>query len=332
QPGVVDAEVVGDLVHDGDRDLLDHVVLGLADRQDRLPVEGDPVRQQAAVVVPALGQRDAFVQTEQVRVVRVPLLDQHDHVVHQPGQLLGHLVQGVADELLEPAPGDLDHGSRKPRGAGRDPGDSGPAPLRVCGDYFVNAPTAAKRWSANTEAALRTPSQVRPSVSTSRRSLVPLVSLSGPDVPMIGSPPRTPPVEPPPSTMTPWAWPWSVPWPPFSPAVRPNSVVVSSDTNGRSSAPRSWKNALSAPAASFAWSCSWPFELVWVSNPPMSMLTNRSPTLALISWAAVLNACASPVSGYGEAGWYSLLLSVLIVLIAFSVSSAVVATGSLYCV
>src|SRR6185312_15745936 len=294
QPGVVDAEVVGDLVHDGDRDLVDHVVLGRADRQDRLPVEGDPVRQQAAVVVSALGQRDAFVQTEQVRVVRVALLDQHDHVVHQPGELLGHLVQGVADELLEPAPGDLDHGSRKPRGAGRDPGDSGPAPLRVCGDYFVNAPTAAKRWSANTEAALRTPSQVRPSVSTSRRSLVPL--------------------------------------PPFSPAVRPNSVVVSSDTNGRSSAPRSWKNALSAPAASFAWSCSWPFELVWVSNPPMSMLTNRSPTLALISWAAVLNACASPVSGYGEAGWYSLLLSVLIVLIAFSVSSAVVATGSLYCV
>src|SRR6185312_4517991 len=198
------------------------------------------------------------------------------------------------------------------------------------GGYFLNAPTGVKRWSANTEAALRTPSQVRPSVSTSRRSLVPLVSLSGPDVPMIGSPPRTPPVEPPPSTMTPWAWPWSVPWPPFSPAVRPNSVVVSSDTNGRSSAPRSWKNALSAPAASFAWSCSWPFELVWVSNPPMSTLTNRSPTLALTSWAAVLNACASPVSGYGEAGWYSLLLSVLIVLIAFSVSSAVVATGSLY--
>ena len=37
QPLVVDAEVVGDLVHDGDGDLLDHVLAAVADGQRREP-------------------------------------------------------------------------------------------------------------------------------------------------------------------------------------------------------------------------------------------------------------------------------------------------------
>src|SRR6266536_4398958 len=43
QPGVVDAEVVGDLVYHGHADLLDDVLLGVADGQDRVPVDDDPV-------------------------------------------------------------------------------------------------------------------------------------------------------------------------------------------------------------------------------------------------------------------------------------------------
>lgn len=45
QPGLGDAEVVRDLVHHGDRNLVDHLVLVGADVQQRVPVHGDPVRQ-----------------------------------------------------------------------------------------------------------------------------------------------------------------------------------------------------------------------------------------------------------------------------------------------
>ena len=45
QPGVVDAEVVGDLVHDGHRDLVEQVVAVLAHPGQRPAEDGDPVRQ-----------------------------------------------------------------------------------------------------------------------------------------------------------------------------------------------------------------------------------------------------------------------------------------------
>src|SRR5689334_22810035 len=71
EAGVVDAEVVRDLVDDGDRDLLDDVGLGLADVADRLAVDHDPVRQRAAVLPAALGQGVALVEPEQVGLVLV---------------------------------------------------------------------------------------------------------------------------------------------------------------------------------------------------------------------------------------------------------------------
>jgi len=40
---VVDTEMVSDFVDDGDRDLLDHVLLGVADLQDTVPIDGDHV-------------------------------------------------------------------------------------------------------------------------------------------------------------------------------------------------------------------------------------------------------------------------------------------------
>jgi hypothetical protein len=68
QPVVVDPDVVRELVHDGDADLLDEVVDVLGQQAQRDPVEADPVRQRAGVVLP-LGQRDALVQPEQVRLL-----------------------------------------------------------------------------------------------------------------------------------------------------------------------------------------------------------------------------------------------------------------------
>src|SRR3954466_6942605 len=101
QAVVVDAEVVRDLVDDGDRDLLDDLVLGLADVTDRQPVDHDPVGQRPAVLPAALGQRVALVQPEQVRLVGVAVLDEDDDVVQERHELGRHLVEGVGDQLLE---------------------------------------------------------------------------------------------------------------------------------------------------------------------------------------------------------------------------------------
>ncbi len=45
EPVVVDAEMVGDLVDDGTADLAGDLLLGAADRADRLAVDGDAVGQ-----------------------------------------------------------------------------------------------------------------------------------------------------------------------------------------------------------------------------------------------------------------------------------------------
>src|SRR4051794_675535 len=138
---VVDAEVVRDLVDDGDGDLLGHLVLVLAHVADRLPVDHDPVRQRAAVVRAALGQRVALVEPEHVRLVGVAVLDQDDDVVQQVHELRRHLVQRVGDQLLEP------RGRERPHqfvGSGRP--SSYPAALctpstaRSCSWSMVRAP------------------------------------------------------------------------------------------------------------------------------------------------------------------------------------------------
>ena len=72
QPVVVDAEVVRDLVHHGDGDLLDDLLRGLADRERRVAEDRDPVGQRPGG--PASSPRsvsgDALVQPEQVGLVR----------------------------------------------------------------------------------------------------------------------------------------------------------------------------------------------------------------------------------------------------------------------
>src|SRR5262245_18649072 len=110
EAGVVDAEVVGDLVGDRDLDLLDHVLLRIADPQRRIAIDEDPVRKGAAIAPAALGLRDAAVEAEDVRLVRrrIVLDEQHD-VVEQPDQLVGDPGERGLDELLEPLPGHRDH-------------------------------------------------------------------------------------------------------------------------------------------------------------------------------------------------------------------------------
>src|SRR5213593_1591970 len=50
QPSVVDTEVRSDLMSGCDRYFLNHILLVTADVEDRLAIDGDPVRQHAAVL------------------------------------------------------------------------------------------------------------------------------------------------------------------------------------------------------------------------------------------------------------------------------------------
>ena len=111
QPGVVDAEVVGDLVHDGNGDLTHHLGLAAAAGDDRLAVDGDAVGHPAAdaVVVAAGGEGHPLVEPEQPPLAR-PVLDEDGDVVDQAGQLVGDAVEGVGHQLLEPLGADVDHG------------------------------------------------------------------------------------------------------------------------------------------------------------------------------------------------------------------------------
>ena len=99
QPVVVDPEMVGQLVDDGD----EHLLLELVEIDDHLaqlqPVEGDPIRELEAAVVVAFGAGHALVETEES--LRMAVVDQDHDVVEQGRQLVGEGVERIADELLE---------------------------------------------------------------------------------------------------------------------------------------------------------------------------------------------------------------------------------------
>ena len=62
-----------------------------------------------ASVPVALGVRNAVVEPEQVGLVVVAVLDDHDDVVEDGGQLVREVVEGVGDEPLEAVAGDDVH-------------------------------------------------------------------------------------------------------------------------------------------------------------------------------------------------------------------------------
>src|SRR5438270_10560105 len=108
QPGVVDAEVMGDLVHDHAPHLLHDLVLGVAHGADGTPVDRDAVGHAARVADPPHGQGYAFVEAEQAPLRR-QVFDEHSHVVHVAAELGGDAVEGVRHQLLEAFPRDVDH-------------------------------------------------------------------------------------------------------------------------------------------------------------------------------------------------------------------------------
>src|SRR5947209_12917271 len=108
QPGIVDAEVVGNLVDDGAAHLLHDLLLAMGDGADRAPIDGDPVGHGARVADPSRRQRHAWVEPEQSGLGG-HVLHEHRHVVDVLAQLLGNPVEGVGHQLFEALPRDVDH-------------------------------------------------------------------------------------------------------------------------------------------------------------------------------------------------------------------------------
>ena len=69
---------------------------------ERDPVDGDLVRQDAGVALgPALGERDAVVEAEEVGVLPVLVLDDDLHVRHRLAELRGQGLERRADVVFE---------------------------------------------------------------------------------------------------------------------------------------------------------------------------------------------------------------------------------------
>lgn len=100
QPGVIDSEMVGDLMDHGDSDFLHHLFWCGAYLAYFPPIDEDLIRQDTEVGVASLGQWDPLVEAEQSGFWWI-LGHGDDHVVQQSGQLARDGVERVADELLE---------------------------------------------------------------------------------------------------------------------------------------------------------------------------------------------------------------------------------------
>jgi two-component system, NarL family, sensor kinase len=109
QPGIVDAEVVRDLVDDGPPDLFADLVLGPADRADGPAVDRDAVGQHPRVAGRRpVGERDPLVEPEQAARSGA-VLDGHGDVAHQLPESGRQPVQRRADHLFETLWLDVDH-------------------------------------------------------------------------------------------------------------------------------------------------------------------------------------------------------------------------------
>jgi hypothetical protein len=100
QAVVVDAEMVRNLVHDGDPHPSYDVVRVTADAADRQPVDGDPVGEHTGVRRRPSCQRNALVEAEQVHRVAL-VLDSHRDVAHHPAQAVRDAVERHLDQPAE---------------------------------------------------------------------------------------------------------------------------------------------------------------------------------------------------------------------------------------
>ena len=126
QPIVVDPEMVGHLMDHRDHDLMGHLSLGLTHGTDGMAEHGDAIgKHQIAVGESPLGQRCSLVAAQKAPPHRT-VIDDHRHVVHELGKLIGNGVEGVHNQGLKPFGGDI-HG---PNGSHRPVGWSPPKPVR----------------------------------------------------------------------------------------------------------------------------------------------------------------------------------------------------------
>ena len=114
QAGVVDADVVAELVDDRHPYLVDQVVLVAGVGAERDAEDGDPIRHLEEPVLPPGGERRPLVQAE--RIARPTVGDDDRQVVEHAQDLLGEPCERVVDEVLEAIGVDVDgHGTRRYR-------------------------------------------------------------------------------------------------------------------------------------------------------------------------------------------------------------------------
>ncbi len=86
---------------DGHVHLVGELVEVVARLAEREAVDRDDV---GPFLAGAFGVRHAVVEAEQVGLVGITIGDLHDDVVEHRLQLVGELVEGIGDELLEAVP------------------------------------------------------------------------------------------------------------------------------------------------------------------------------------------------------------------------------------
>ncbi|MCW2527688.1 MAG: hypothetical protein JWM76_2548 [Pseudonocardiales bacterium] len=101
QAGVVDADVMTELVHNRNRDLLRQFVLIGAELHEGPAKQRDLIGQSERVVRVALGQRDAVIETEQSRLVRIPTSHSDHDVVEHSRDLIRQPIERIGNQLLE---------------------------------------------------------------------------------------------------------------------------------------------------------------------------------------------------------------------------------------
>ncbi len=97
---VVDAEVVGDLVHNSGNDFVHHFFVSIADRTDRPPVDEDAIRQFTNTVILTFSERNAVIEPQNVGVFTV-VFDQENDVVDECEEVLRDQIDGFAHQHFE---------------------------------------------------------------------------------------------------------------------------------------------------------------------------------------------------------------------------------------
>lgn len=107
---IVNAEVMCDLMHHCDRDLVHYLLAGCTHAQGRGSIDRDAVGQHPRVRRTTFRQRDAFIQPQQVRIIGWPIgFHDKDHIVDELSQFDRNSLEGGGHEVFKLSRRNVDH-------------------------------------------------------------------------------------------------------------------------------------------------------------------------------------------------------------------------------